>query len=123
MSIGLVGIGVCPLGTFLHSGCGGSGWQRRGSGFILHILHLRILFLHDVSVYTVRSSVRVNDSFLTRLIVVSFSRWKRGKYWWCRPVLLHLLLHFYVSGWCFMAWVNGNDHICAKQGKNEKIVE
>ena len=125
MGIGLVGIGVCLLGTFLHSRCRGSRRQRGRSSFIfriLNIFHLQILFPHEVSIYTVQSSVRENDSFLNRLIMVSFGRRKWGKYWWCSSILLSLFLHFYISGWRFMARVNRKDHICTKYRKGQKFL-
>ena len=86
MSIGLINIGVCPLGTFLHSGCGGSRWQRSRSGFVLQILNT--FHLPSRRDHLLRSSMRVNNSFLTWLVVVSFGRWKWGKCWWCLSILL-----------------------------------
>jgi hypothetical protein len=122
MGVGFVSIGVRPLRTVLRSRGRGSRRQRSSSNFILHILnifHLRILLLHDVSAYAVRLSVCVNGSFLTRLIVVSFGRRERRQYWWCSSVLLPLLLHIYVSGWRFMAWVDGNNHIYEKEMRKD----
>jgi hypothetical protein len=75
MSVGLVGIGVRPLGTSLRWWGGRSRWKLSRSSIILHILnilHLRILSFYNVSVHTVWFSVCVNGSFLTRLVVVFF---------------------------------------------------
>ena len=77
----------------------------------------------DVSVYTVRLSACVNGTIFTRLIAFSFGRRERQKYWWCGSILLPLLLHFYISRWYFMTWVDGNNYICTgnvqRRGKSE----
>ena len=74
MAVGLFRISLRALRTVLHSRGRGSRGQRSSPGFILHILsifHLQILFHYDMTVYTVRSRMCLNGSFLTRLIVVS----------------------------------------------------
>jgi len=99
---------------------GGSGADPVSS-FTPSTLHFRILSLYDVSIQTVRFSMRVSHSVLAWLIVVLLGGRKRRKYWWCCSSSCPCSCISYISLRRFMAWVNWNDHVFRKKGEKSEF--